>query len=156
MFKHTLLDSVNIFCKAIALYFFTISIIFIQDSVFFMIVSFFFFALLHRHRYTGMMSLIATLIAIVAIFYPQLLWISKILILIVYVCLLTRFIHAPMIKYIFEKTLYNFSLSLSFTLCCATKSKSSVSLKLGSPHIVNFSSFMFPSIFLSDYFVFIS
>ena len=46
--------------------------------------------------------------------------------------------------------------SLSFTLCCATKSKSSVSLKLGSPHIVNFSSFMFPSIFLSDYFVFIS
>lgn len=103
MFKHTLLDSVNIFCKAIALYFFTISIIFIQDSVFFMIVSFFFFALLHRHRYTGMMSLIATLITIVAIFYPQLLWISKILILIVYVCLLTKFIHAPMIKYIFEK-----------------------------------------------------
>ena len=119
MFKHTLLDSVNIFCKAIALYFFTISIIFIQDSVFFMIVSFFFFALLHRHRYTGMMSLIATLISIVAIFYPQLLWISKILILIVYVCLLTRFIHAPMIKYIFEKTFYRFQ-SRSFTTFIVT------------------------------------
>lgn len=119
MFKHTLLDSVNIFCKAIALYFFTISIIFIQDSVFFMIVSFFFFALLHRHRYTGMMSLIATLITIVAIFYPQLLWISKILILIVYVCLLTKFIHAPMIKYIFEKTFYRFQ-SRSFTTFIVT------------------------------------
>ena len=111
MFKHTLLNSVNIFCKAIALYFFTISIIFIQDSVFFMIVSFFFFALLHRHRYTGMMSLIATLISIVAIFYPQLLWISKILILIVYVCLMTKFIHAPMIKYIFEKT-YSYAIGV--------------------------------------------
>lgn len=114
MFKHSLLESVNVFCKLLSLYIFTISIIFVQDSVFFMMLSFFFFVLLHRHRYTGVMSLMATLVAILAIFYPHLLWISKVLIFITYVCLLTKFIHVSMLKYFFEKTFYRFQ-NQSFT-----------------------------------------
>lgn len=119
MFKHTLLDSVNIFCKGTALFVFIISLLLIHNPVFFMMVSFFFFVFLHRHRYIGMMSLFATLLAMISIFFSQFLWISKMLIFIIYVCLLARIIHTPMIKYIFEKTFYRFQ-SRSFTTFIVT------------------------------------
>ena len=114
MFKHSLLESVNIFCKLLSLYIFIISIIFIQDSVFFMIISFCFFAIFHRHRYTGTFSLVATLVAIVSIFYPQFLWISQFFIILTYFCLFIKLIHVSMIKFFFEKTFYRFQ-NQSFT-----------------------------------------
>lgn len=109
MFKsNSLLRSVNIICKLICLLIFITSLFIIKDSVLLLIISFLFFVFTHSFKYISKISLAATIVNIVSIFFPQLLWITKILLAIDYLCILSIIVNARNMKYLFELSFYRF------------------------------------------------
>ena len=109
MFNHkSILYEVNPFLKIGCYIFFLLLVIFIHRSLY--VVAFFAitYLLTGADELLQKTSAIGTGISLVTVFYPQLLWITKLGMLILYTMVLIKITNAEHLKYIVEKVFYRF------------------------------------------------
>lgn len=106
--KDSILYQVNIISKFIGIFFALLGIILLRIPGFIVLLSVILLALSISFPYTFRYSIFSVIIALVASFFPQILWISKILIFINYLILVRKLTKANDLRYILEVTLYKF------------------------------------------------
>lgn len=109
MFNHkSILYEVNPFLKIGCYIFFLLLVIFIHRSLY--VVAFFAitYLLTGADELLQKTSAIGTGISLITVFYPQLLWITKLGMLILYTMMLIKITNAEHLKYIVEKVFYRF------------------------------------------------
>lgn len=106
--RDSILYQVNIISKFIGIILALIGIILLKIPGFIVLISFILLVLSVQYKYTFRYSIITLVITIIASFYPQILWISKILIFINYLILIKKLTSTSELRYILEVTLYKF------------------------------------------------
>ena len=106
--KDSILYQVNIISKFIGIILSLIGIIILKIPGFIVLISIVLLTLSISFKYTFRYSIISLIISIIASFFPQILWISKILIFINYLILIKKLTKAVDLRYILEVTLYKF------------------------------------------------
>lgn len=106
--KDSILYQVNIISKFIGIILSLIGIIILKIPGFIVLISIVLLTLSTSFKYTFRYSIISLIISIIASFFPQILWISKILIFINYLILIKKLTKAVDLRYILEVTLYKF------------------------------------------------
>lgn len=106
--RDSILYQVNVVSKFIGIILALIGIILLKIPGFIVLISSILLVLSVQYKYTFRYSIITLIITIIASFYPQLLWISKILIFINYVILIKKLTSTNELRYILEVTLYKF------------------------------------------------
>lgn len=106
--KDSILYQVNIISKILGILLALLSIIFIKIPGLIVLISIALLLLSSSFKYTFSYSIVSLLISIIASFYPPLLWISKILIIINYLILIKKITNTLDLRYMLEVTLYKF------------------------------------------------
>lgn len=106
--KDSILYQVNIISKFIGIILSLIGIVILKIPGFIVLISIVLLTLSISFKYTFRYSIISLIISIIASFFPQILWISKILIFINYLILIKKLTKAVDLRYILEVTLYKF------------------------------------------------
>ncbi len=106
--KDSILYEVNVICKMISIIIFLISLVFLKIPGMIVLLSIVLFGLSFSFKYLFRYSVFTVVIAIIASFYPPILWITKFLILINYILLINKTINFSEMRYLLETTLYKF------------------------------------------------
>lgn len=106
--KDSILYQVNIFSKLIGIILFLITIILLQNIALIVLLSIGLFIISKNYKYISIYSLITLLITILISFFPQILWISKMLVMINYIIIVNKITYVKDVRYLVEKTLYKF------------------------------------------------
>jgi len=106
--RDSILYQVNIISKFIGIILALIGIILLKIPGFIVLISSILLILSVQYKYTFRYSIITLIVTIIASFYSQILWISKILIFINYLILIKKLTSTSELRYILEVTLYKF------------------------------------------------
>lgn len=106
--SNSMIKEVNIVNKVICYFAVMISLILCSQPLFMVFISIFLFLITRPFSKLLKGNVILLIISILSIFIPQLLWITKIGILIIYTILLTKVTKLIELRYILEKSLYRF------------------------------------------------
>ena len=106
--KDSILYQVNIISKFISIFLALIGIIILKIPGFIVLIGVILLVLSISFKYTFRYSIFSLIIALLASFFPKILWISKTLIFINYLVLVRKLTKASDLRYILEVTLYKF------------------------------------------------
>lgn len=106
--KDSILYQVNVISKFIGVILLLISLMVLKTPGFVVLTSIILLSLSVSFRYTFRYSILSLLITILASFFPQIMWMSKIFIFINYLILIKKLTKAVDLRYILEVTLYKF------------------------------------------------
>lgn len=104
----SILKEVNIFGKVVAYILILVSLIVVKSPIFLIFVNIFLLWITKPFCNLLKMNLFNFGVTLFSIFFPQLLWITKIIILIIYTELLKKVTETIELRYILENTLYRF------------------------------------------------
>lgn len=106
--KDSMLKEVNICGKAISYFLFLVSLFLIKSPLFLLFVNALLLFVTKGYHYLFKINLLSLITILLEIVYPQFLWITKTLTLIIYTVLLKKITKAIELRYILETTLYRF------------------------------------------------
>lgn len=106
--KDSILYQINIFSKVLGIIIFIISLVLLHNTALLVLLGIGLLILSSKYKYLFRYSIFMTLIVILSSFYPQIMWISKILIFINYIVVLSKVTYSKDLRYLLEKTLYKF------------------------------------------------
>lgn len=104
----SIIKEVNIITKTISYLMIMLALVLVNEPLFIIFVNVFLVVITKQYPNILKINLISLGMNILNIFYPQFLWITKILILIIYTTLLKKVTKATELRYILESTLYRF------------------------------------------------
>lgn len=109
MFKeNSIVYDMNIICKLICALLMLVTLIFIKVPTIIVFLGIFFLGIGLEFRKITVLNMVGVLIAILSTFYPSLLWVTKLLIYLSYLCLFKKITKASEFRYLLEVTLYKF------------------------------------------------
>ena len=109
MFKeNSIVYDMNIICKLICALLMLVTLIFIKIPTIIVFLGIFFLGIGLEFRKITVLNMVGVLIAILSTFYPSLLWVTKLLIYLSYLCLFKKITKASEFRYLLEVTLYKF------------------------------------------------
>lgn len=104
----SMLKEVNIFGKVVAYILILIALGIVKAPLFLIFVNIFLFFITKSYPNLFKMNLVSLFITFLTILFPQFLWITKIIILIIYTGLLKKVTETIELRYVLENTLYRF------------------------------------------------
>jgi len=105
---NSILKEVNIINKVICFIIVLVSLVLCDDPVFMLFVDIFLLLITREYKKIFKVTVISAFFTILSVFYSQFLWITKVLMLIIYFMLLQRVTKAIELRYVLEYTLYRF------------------------------------------------
>ena len=115
--KYYLLNLVNIYSKFYGLLLFLLSLLLFKNNIVAIVISIMLLILTRKRKHLIYVSLIAVLLSLINLFFPHLLWMIKICILIIYLAYLSDLVDIVNAKRLYEKSLY--SLKNNIIMKCA-------------------------------------
>lgn len=106
--KDSIINEVNIINKAVCYLLIVLGLIVCSEPIFLLFVNIFLLLITKQYENLFKINIINTIILILSIIYPQILWISKIGTLVVYTILLKKVTKLTELRYLLESTLYRF------------------------------------------------
>ena len=104
----SIIKEVNILNKVICYGIILISLLVVKEPIFIGFVNLFLLLITKQYPNLLKMNILIVLVALLGIFFPQILWITKLGILIIYTILLKKVTRAIELRYVLESTLYRF------------------------------------------------
>jgi len=105
---NSILKEENIINKVICFIIVLVSLVLCDDPVFMLFVDIFLLLITREYKKIFKVTVISAFFTILSVFYSQFLWITKVLMLIIYFMLLQRVTKAIELRYVLEYTLYRF------------------------------------------------
>ncbi len=116
----SIIKEVNIMNKVICYAIVLFSLLVCKDSIFIIFVNLFLLLITKQYPNLFKINIFITAIALLTIVYPQILWISKLGILIIYTALLKKVTRSIELRYILESTLYRFQQKqITYKILCS-------------------------------------
>lgn len=106
--ENSIIKEVNIINKSLCYLIIIICLITCNESIFLLFVDLFLLLITKEDEKLFKTNIVNTIILVLCMFFPQFLWITKILTLIIYTVLLKKVTKATELRYVLEKTLYRF------------------------------------------------
>ena len=106
--ENSIIKEVNIINKVICYLLVIICLIICGEPIFLLFVDLFLLLIVRDDPKLFKINVINTIIIVLCMFFPQFLWITKILTLVIYTVLLKRVTKAIELRYVLESTLYRF------------------------------------------------
>lgn len=106
--KDSILHDVNVIIKITSYILFLLTIVFFNNGIYFLSLGVFIYLYTREFKIVGKISFINFIIGIYTFLYPQYLWISKIILVILYTILVKKITKVKEFRYILEITLYRF------------------------------------------------
>lgn len=104
----SIIKDVNIIVKTMCYIIILISLILIKQPIFIIFINLFLLVITKQYKEIFKINIILLMITFLSIFYQQFLWITKILILLIYTLLLKKVTKTYDLRYLLESTLYRF------------------------------------------------
>lgn len=106
--ENSIIKDVNIINKIICYLFIVICLFMCNQPIFMLFVNLFLILITRDYQKLFIINIVNLVILILCIFFPQFLWITKFLTLVLYTILLKRVTRAVELRYVLEITLYRF------------------------------------------------
>jgi len=106
--ENSIIKEVNIINKFICYLLVVISLIVCSEPIFLLFVDLFLLLITKQYEKLFKTNVINTMFLVLSMFFPQLLWITKILTLVIYTVLIKKVTKAIELRYVLESTLYRF------------------------------------------------
>lgn len=104
----SIIKDVNILTKVICYLVILISLLLVQEPLFIIFVNLFLLLITKEFQNLFRINIVSLITALIGMIFPQILWITKIGILIIYTILLKKVTKSMELRYILERTLYRF------------------------------------------------
>lgn len=109
MFKSSsIVYDINIICKILSIILMITSLTLLKSPVFLVFIGLFFLVTTLEFKKISILAMIGTFLSILATFYSPILFFSKLILLLIYMCLVKKITSAAEMRYILEITLYKF------------------------------------------------
>lgn len=109
MFSDTsIIKNVNVLNKTICYILVLIMTIICKETLFTLFVDIFFLLITRKYKYLFRFNIFTTILILINIFFPHILWIIKLFLLIIYTILLSKVTELVELRYVIENTLYRF------------------------------------------------
>lgn len=105
---NSIIKEVNIINKFICYLIVIISLLLCKEVLFLLFINLFLLLITKQYKKLFITNIINIFISLLAIIFPQILWITKLIILIIYTILLKKVTQAIELRYVLESTLYRF------------------------------------------------
>lgn len=105
---NSILNEVNILNKFFCYLLVIICLLICNESIFLLLINLVYLLITKQYQNLFKINIVNTVILILCMFFPQFLWITKIITLIIYTILLKKVTKATELRYILESTLYRF------------------------------------------------
>lgn len=106
--KDSIFYDINSICKMICVLILLIAFLLLKQPPFLVFIGIFLWVISLEFKKTSILSMVGILLSIVASFYPQFLWIPKILLFCIYLSLVKKLTNPTQLRYMLEVTLYKF------------------------------------------------
>lgn len=106
--KSSIINEVNVINKLVCYLLVILALIICKEPIFIVFVGLTMLIITRQYRKLFKTNLIVMILSLSAIFFPQILWITKLIILIIYTILLKKVTKTVELRYILESTLYRF------------------------------------------------
>lgn len=104
----SIIKEVNVINKVICYVIILLALLICKEPIFIVFVNLFLLIITKQYQYLFKINLFAILVALLGILFPQILWITKITIIVIYTVLLKKVTRAIEFRYVLESTLYRF------------------------------------------------
>lgn len=105
---NSIIKEVNIINKVLGYFVVLISLMFCRETIFLLFINLFLLLITKQYDDLFKINIFNTIITVLCLLFPQFLWITKIIILIIYTMLLKKVTKAIELRYVLESTLYRF------------------------------------------------
>lgn len=106
--NNSIINEVNVINKLVCYLLVVLALIICKQPIFMMFVGLTLLIITRQYRRLFKTNLIVMILSLLAIFFPQILWITKLIILIIYTILLKKVTKTIELRYLLESTLYRF------------------------------------------------
>ena len=104
----SIIKEVNILNKLLCYFIVLISLFIVKEPIFIVLVNLFLLIITKQYPKLLKTNIFNILVSLLAIIFPQILWITKIIIIVIYTILLKKVTKAIELRYVLESTLYRF------------------------------------------------
>lgn len=104
----SIIKEVNILNKVVCYLIVFLSLLLVKEPIFIIFVNLFLLVITKQYSKLLKINIFNILVSLLSILFPQILWITKIVILIIYTILLKKVTKAIELRYVLESTLYRF------------------------------------------------